>query len=327
VRAAVLHTPGRHPSVTAHPDPDPVAGQSLVRVTAAPLVPLDLLCASGTSYFGPPVVPYVPGVQGVGVVERSGTVAPGTRVWFATSAGMAPGDGSLAELCAVADADLVPLEIGVPDALVAALGLSAVAAWMALSWRARLQPGERVLVLGGGGAVGQAGIGAARVLGAHHVVAVARAEEAQQRARAAGANLVVPLVEDVDELTARLAEATGGAVDVVLDPVFGIAATAASRVLAEGGRLVNLGGASGDEAVFSSSLLRSRSASVLGYTNNALTRAQRRDALTAVLRHASAGRITMSFDSRPLEAVEESWRRQAGGDSSSRLVLLPARRA
>src|SRR5256885_10473503 len=50
------------------------------------LVPLDLLCASGTSYFGPPAVPYVPGVQGVGVVERSGTVAPGTRVWFATSA-------------------------------------------------------------------------------------------------------------------------------------------------------------------------------------------------------------------------------------------------
>jgi NADPH:quinone reductase-like Zn-dependent oxidoreductase len=327
VRAAVLHTLGRPPSVTDHPDPDPVAGQSLVRVTAAPLVPLDLLCASGTSYFGPPVVPYVPGVQGVGVVERSATVAPGTRVWFATSAGMAPGDGSLAELCAVADADLLPLETDVPDALVAALGLSAVAAWMGLSRRAQLQPGERVLVLGGGGAVGQSGIGAARVLGAQQVVAVARSEQAQQRARAAGADDVVPMVEDVDELTARLREANGGAVDVVLDPVFGIAATAASRVLAEGGRLVNLGGASGDEAVFSSSLLRSRSASVLGYTNNALTRAQRRDALTAVLRHASAGRITMSFDSRPLEAVEESWHRQAGGDSSSRLVLLPARRA
>jgi NADPH:quinone reductase-like Zn-dependent oxidoreductase len=327
VRAAVLHTLGQPPSVTDHPDPVPGAGQSLVRVTAAPLVPLDLLCASGTSYFGPPALPYVPGVQGVGVVERSGTVAPGTRVWFATSAGMAPGDGSLAELCAVADADLLPLETDVPDALVAALGLSAVAAWMGLSRRAQLQPGERVLVLGGGGAVGQSGIGAARVLGAQQVVAVARSEQAQQRARAAGADDVVPMVEDVDELTARLREATGGAVDVVLDPVFGTAATAASRVLADGGRLVNLGGASGDEAVFSSSTLRSRSASVLGYTNNALTPAQRRDALTAVLRHASTGRITMSFDSRPLEAAEESWRRQAGGDSSSRLVLRPPRPA
>jgi NADPH:quinone reductase-like Zn-dependent oxidoreductase len=324
VRAAVLHTLGQPPSVIDHPDPVPAAGQSLVRVTAAPLVPLDLLCASGTSYFGPPAVPYVPGVQGVGVVERSGTITPGTRVWFATSAGMAPGDGSLAALCAVADDNLVPLETDVPDALVAALGLSAVAAWMALSWRGRLQPGERVLVLGGGGAVGQAGIGAARVLGAQRVVAVARSEEAQQRARSAGADVVVPMVADVNELTARLTEATGGAVDVVLDPVFGIAATAASRVLAEGGRLVNLGGASGDEAAFSSAVLRSRSASVLGYTNNALTAFQRRDALTAVLEHAATGRITMAYDGRPLEAVEDCWRRQAEGESSSRLVLLAA---
>ena len=198
---------------------------------------------------------------------------------------------------------------------------------MALSWRGRLQPGERVLVLGGGGAVGQAGIGAARVLGAKRVVAVARSEQAQQRARAAGADVVVPMLDDVDELTARLAQATGGAVDVVLDPVFGTAATAASRVLGEGGRLVNLGGASGDEARFSSSVLRSRSASVLGYTNNSLTPAQRRDALAAVLHHAATGQITMAYDSRPLEAVDEGWRRQAEGGTSSRLVLLPARRA
>lgn len=327
MRAAVLHTLGQPPSYTDHPVPVVGPGQSLVRVTAAPLVPLDLLCASGTSYFGEPVVPYVPGVQGVGVVERSERVAPGSRVWFATSAGMAPGDGSLAELCAVADDDLVPLDTDVPDPLVAALGLSAVAAWMALSWRGGLQPGERVLVLGGGGAVGQVGIGAARALGAQRVVAVARSEQAQQRARAAGADVVVPMLDDVDELTARLAQATGGQVDVVLDPVFGTAATAASRVLAEGGRLVNLGGASGDEARFSSSVLRSRSASVLGYTNNALTPAQRRDALAAVLHHAAAGRITMAYDSRPLEAVDEGWRRQAEGGTSSRLVLLPAQRA
>ena len=68
---------------------------------AAPIVPLDRLCASGTSYFGEPPLPYVPGVQGVGVVAESDAYAVGTRVWFATSAGMAPGDGSLAEWCAV----------------------------------------------------------------------------------------------------------------------------------------------------------------------------------------------------------------------------------
>src|SRR5918997_1611231 len=91
--AAVLHTPGEPPAYGPHPDPVPAAGRTLVRVTAAPVVPLDLLCASGTSYFGRPAVPYVPGVQGVGVVERSAVHPPGTRVWFAASAGMAPGDG------------------------------------------------------------------------------------------------------------------------------------------------------------------------------------------------------------------------------------------
>jgi NADPH:quinone reductase-like Zn-dependent oxidoreductase len=322
VRAAVLHTFGEPPVLGDHPDPVPAAGQSLVRVTAAPLVPLDLLCASGASYFGRPAVPYVPGVQGVGTVERSAVLGTGTRVWFTTSAGMAPGDGSLAELCVVPDEDLVPLESPVPDPVIAALGLSAVAAWMSLTWRARLQPGERVLVLGGGGAVGQAAIGAARVLGASRVVAVCRSEEAQERARRAGAHQVVAMTSDVDELTARLTRATGGAVDVVIDPVFGSAATAASRILAEGGRLVNVGGASGDEVTFSSAVLRGRSASVLGYTNNSLTADQRREALSAVVEHAGTGHLVVAHETWPLRDVADVWQRQSTGQAQLRLVLL-----
>jgi NADPH:quinone reductase-like Zn-dependent oxidoreductase len=303
----------------------PTEGRSVVRVTAAPVVPLDLLCASGTSYFGPPSLPYVPGVQGVGVVEHSAALPAGTRVFFATSAGMEPGDGSFAERCAVPDADLVALDSAVPDTEVAALGLSSVAAWMSLTWRAALQPGERVLVLGGGGAVGQAAIGAAKVLGAAKVTAVCRSEPARQRALAAGADEVVALSPEVDELTAALADATGGAVDVVVDAVFGVAATAASRLLATGGRLVNLGGASGDEATFSSAVLRSRSANVLGYTNNSLTPDQRRDALTAVLRHAADGRIAVTHETVALPDVAAAWQRQAAGQTSGRLVLTRGR--
>jgi len=155
------------------------------------------------------------------------------------------------------------------------------------------------------------------------VVAVARSEEAQERARQAGADAVLAADADIEALSARIVEAAGGPVDVVLDPVFGAAATAASRILAEGGRLVNLGGASGDAAVFSSAMLRSRSASVLGYTNNALTPGQRREALTAVLEHAASGRISMAFETQPLSMVEEAWERQARGDTSPRLVLVP----
>jgi NADPH:quinone reductase-like Zn-dependent oxidoreductase len=321
MRAAVLHTPGSPPSYAEHPAPQATPGSTLVRVTAAPVVPLDLLCASGTSYFGVPATPYVPGGQGVGVVEASDAHPVGARVWFFTPAGMRPGDGSLAERCLVPDGDVVPLESSVPDDLVAALGLSGVAAWMALSWRAGLAAGESVLVLGGGGAVGQAGVGVARALGAAHVVALARPASVD-RAEAAGADVVVPLdTGDVDALAASLAPY--GPFDVVLDPVFGIAATAAVRELAPGGRLVNLGGASGDTATFSSAGLRSKAASVLGYTNNALTPEQRTSAITAVLEHAAAGTIRLGYDVSPLAEVESAWQRQAAGHGA-RCVLRPA---
>ena len=323
MRAAVLREPGQPPVLAEHPDPVAAPGNTVVGVTAAPLVPLDLLCASGTSYFGRPATPYVPGVQGVGVVETSTVLAPGTRVWFATSAGMAAGDGSLAERCAVPDADVVPLREDVDDAPFAALGLSGVAAWMALTWRAGLRPGERVLVLGGGGAVGQAAVGAAKLLGAGRVVAVCRSEQARQRAAEAGADAVVPLAGDADELAAAFAEASGGSVDVVVDPVFGTAATAAARVLAVGGRLVNLGGASGDVAEFSSAVLRSRSVDVLGYTNNALSTEQRNAAIGAIAGHAAAGGLAVAHEHLPLAQVADAWRRQASGDAAVRLVLSP----
>ncbi len=322
MRAAVLHTLGKPPKLGDHPDPVEADGHSIVRVTAAPIVPLDLLCASGTSYFGRPAVPYIPGVQGVGVIETSSTLGPGTRVWFATSAGMAPGNGSLAERCLVADDDLVPVTADLPDVAIAALGLSAVAGWMSLTWRGRFRRGDRVVVLGAGGAVGQIAVGAARLLGASRIVAVCRPGPSEARARGAGADDVVASGDDVERLAQAITRAAGGEVDVVIDPVFGKAATAASRTLRAGGRLVNLGGASGDTAEFSSAVIRGKSIEILGYTNNALTPAQRADALTAILSHAAAGALAVEHVVEPLAHVDEAWR-QTKNAAGQRLVVTP----
>jgi NADPH:quinone reductase-like Zn-dependent oxidoreductase len=323
MRAVLVRELGAVPVVDEHPDPQHSHGGALVRVGAAPVVPLDVLCASGTSYFGRRRTPYVPGVQGVGVVEESDALAAGTRVWFATSAGMVDGDGSLAPWCAVADDDLVPVDADVTDAALAALGLSAVAAWMSLTWRAGLRPGERVLVLGGGGAVGQSAIGAAHVLGAGQVVAVCRSADAAGRATAAGADAVVEHVDDVTELTARLSAACAGPVDVVVDPIFGAGAAAATQVLGDSGRLVTLGGASGDAATFSSATLRSKSISVLGYTNNSISVAQRAEAVTRIAEHAAAGRMQVAHHDLPLDRVAEAWLATAEGRASPRHVLVP----
>jgi NADPH:quinone reductase-like Zn-dependent oxidoreductase len=323
VRAAVVTAYGAAPVPAAHPDPEPADGQVLIEVTAAPIVPLDLLCASGTSYFGPPQLPYVPGVQGVGRVLSGGSVAPGTRVWFPASAGMLPGDGSMAERAVAAEHELVELPDGVEDTLVAALGLSSIAAWMALTWRAQLRPGQQVVVLGAGGIVGQVAVQAARILGARRVVAAARSEAARERARACGADVVVPLVDDDEPtgLTTRLEQACDGPVDVVVDPLCGVPSTAAARLLGLGGRLVNLGSSAGPTATYDSAHLRSHTASILGYTNNDLTDAQRRDALQAVLTQAVESGLAVGYEVVDLEGVTAAWQRQASGATDRRLVL------
>ncbi|HVL84742.1 MAG TPA: zinc-binding alcohol dehydrogenase family protein [Pseudonocardia sp.] len=316
MRAALIDEPGRPPRVADRPEPRAGEGEVVVSVTAAPITPLDRLCASGTSYFGVPRTPYVPGVQGVGR-------AAGRPVWFATSAGMRPGDGSMAERACVPAADVVELPAGADPVLVAALGLSAVAAEMALVWRGALAAGEHVLVLGAGGVVGQAAVQLARAAGAGRVVAAARSADARGRARRHGADAVVAVgsagSDDVETLAERFRVACGDPVDLVLDPVFGVPAAAALRVLRPGGRLVNLGGSAGETAPIDSSTLRSRSLRILGYTNNELTPEQRRAAVTRVAELAVAGRLTVEHEPVPLADAAAAWSRT----SAARAVLIP----
>jgi NADPH:quinone reductase-like Zn-dependent oxidoreductase len=320
MRAVELQTPGDPPAVVDRPEPEPAPGQVLVRLSAAPITPLDLLCASGHSYFGVPNTPYVPGVQGVGTVD-------GRAVWFPTSAGMAPGDGSMAEVVAVPEADLVVLPDGAVPTEVAALGLSAVAAFLGLTWRGELADGETVIVLGAGGVVGQAAIQLARLYGAARVVGAARSHAGQQRALAAGADAVVELdsdsPDDVSELADRLGAAAEGPVDLVLDPLFGVPAAAAAKCLRPGGRLVNLGGSAGEQSPLDSSTIRSRSLRVLGYTNNELTRERKAAAVTTLAQHAADGELSVAHEVVPFEDAADAWQRQSAGQTSGRLVLAP----
>jgi NADPH:quinone reductase-like Zn-dependent oxidoreductase len=184
-----------------------------------------------------------------------------------------------------------------------------------------LVAGERVVVLGASGVVGQVALAVARHQRAASVVAVARSERAVARLRAAGADEVVLLGDDEPRaaLAGRLTEAAGGPVDVVLDPVFGEPAAAAALALGPWGRLVNLGGTAHDVAELSSAALRGRSLSVLGYTNNAISAEQRADALTSVLDLAAAGLVSVEHRVLPLEQCAEAW--SLSGRSGPRVVV------
>jgi NADPH:quinone reductase len=322
MRAAVLRGHLSAPEVEQWQPPATGPGEALIELRAAPITPLDLLCASGESYFGPPDLPYVPGVQGVGLVMSSASVPAGTMAWFSTRAGMAPGDGSLRECCSVAEADLVPLAFDVKPELAAALGLSAVAAWMAITWRGELHPGEQVIVLGAGGTVGQVAVQASRLRGARRVIAGCRSEGAADRARRCGADAVVRLdTEDVGELARRFTEVCDGPVDLVIDPLFGAPAAGALRTLRHYGRLVQLGSAAAETSPIDSSTIRSRCLRLLGYTNNELTASQRADALNTVLSYAGTGQLSVDFESVSLDGISKAWDRQARGEAPVRIVV------
>src|SRR5688500_7953184 len=165
MRAALIREVGAVPEVVEREEPQ---GELVVEVTAAPVNPVDLSIAAGRFYAGPPlVVPYVPGVEGVGRTPE------GARVWFETGAGFI-GDGSMAEHAAVDPGRMIELPDGVDDALAGCLGVAGIAAWVPLAHRARVEAGETVLILGATGIVGQIGVQAARLLGAGRVIAAGR---------------------------------------------------------------------------------------------------------------------------------------------------------
>lgn len=306
MRAALITQLGEPPSTADRDKPVVQPDHVVVDVLAAPITPLDLLCASGTSYFGAPATPYIPGVQGIGTVG-------GRAVWFPTSAGMAAGNGSMAEKALVRQEDLVFLPDDVPPVAMAALGLSAVAAHMALTWRGELKPDECVIVLGCG-AVGQAAIQLARAAGAGRVVAAARSAKGRERAVRAGADAVLAL--DTDDLAEQF---RGESADLLLDPLFGPPAAAAAQALRPGGRWVNLGGSAGETCPITSSTLRSRSLKLSGYTNNELSTQQRAEAISTIAHLAAQGQLSVDHEVVPLADVTEAWNRQGHG----RIVLVP----
>jgi NADPH:quinone reductase-like Zn-dependent oxidoreductase len=212
----------------------------------------------------------------------------------------------------------------VDQQLVAALGLSAVAAHMTLTWRGGLQAGEQVLVLGGGGVVGQAAIQLARLNGARRVIAACRSTAGQDRARRSGADEVVPLDgSEVPQLVKAMKAAADGPVDLVIDPLFGPPAAAALQTLRPGGVLVNLGSAAGETSPILSATIRSGSLRLLGYTNNELTVQQRADAIRLIADQVRAGALTADYERVPMADVTEAWTRQSAGRAARRIVLTP----
>ena len=142
MNAAVLHTLGRPPRF--EPFSDPVAGQGevIVEVRAAALKPVDKQLAAGSHYASSRELPLVSGADGVGLLED------GARVFFG---GPRPPYGAMAERTVVRRVQCFPVPDALDNETAAAIPNPGVSAWLSLKHRARLAPGETVLILGATG--------------------------------------------------------------------------------------------------------------------------------------------------------------------------------
>jgi len=242
------------------PLPEPGPGEVRIRVRAAGLNFADTLMIKG-QYQDKPALPFVPGMEVAGQIERCGEgvagFTPGERV-MAT-----PDHGGFAEAVVTSAANVVRLPDSIDDATAAGFAIAYGTAYGALTWAARLQPGETLVVHGAAGGVGLATVECGRALGAR-VIATARGAERLAVAKAHGADAVIDT--GTEDVRLRVRELTRGrGADVVFDPVGGALFTAALRSIAWGGRILVVGFASGEIPRIPANLLLVKNAAAVGF--------------------------------------------------------------
>jgi NADPH2:quinone reductase len=312
VKAAMIREVGAAPEVGEAEEP---AGAT-IEVLAAPINPIDLAVSRGILATGHPALPYVPGCEAVGRAED------GRLVWLFGGVLGRTANGAIAERAAIGDSHLYDVPEGADPAVAAGLGIAGLAGWLPFAWRAPLEGGENVLVLGATGSVGLVAVQVARLLGAARVVAAGRSEAGLERAAQLGADATVRL-DEADDLVASFKDAFGGeGPNYVFDPLWGLPAAAAVQAAVPWARMVNLGQSAGPMSELASAAVRFKSLTIYGHTGFAPQPDELAEHYRRLVDHAVAGDIVLDVERVPLDDVGDAWRRQAEG-AGAKLVVVP----
>lgn len=296
------------------------AGQVRVAIHAAGINFPDILMVAG-EYQLKPELPFIPGMEAAGeVIEIDGAVqgiAAGDRVIVKLR------HGGYADEAVVTPSQLTPL----PSTFDYAQGATFLAAhgtaYHALVDRARLKPGEVLLVHGAGGGVGLAAVEMGKLLGAT-VIAAASSIEKLDVAQARGADHLVlyprgPFRDAVKRIT------DGHGADVVYDPVGGEVFEQSLRCIAWGARVLVIG-FTGGMGVARSNLLLIKGASLLGVRAG---EAARRDPalgmarIKALTQWAQQGKLRPNISHRlPLEDFAKAMRLLIERKAIGRVALM-----
>ncbi len=312
------------------PDPEPGPGEVVVALRAAALNRRDVFVRKGVAKVP---LPLTPGSDGAGVVHAVGPgvtgVAEGDEVVILPSLGWgddprAPGPGF--RILGGPDQGTYAQQIVIPAANVfakparlswheaAALPLAGLTAWRALFTRARVQPGETVLILGIGGGVATFALHLAKAAGCR-VVVTSSSDEKLDRAAALGADIGVNYATAGDDWAAQVKAANGGGVDVVIDSV-GSTWGGSVDACAPGGRVVVFGGTGGAKVDLAVRPVTMGQVSLLGTTMGSPV--EFRQLLAAV---ATQAWVPVIDSVRPLAEAAAAHEREEAGLHFGKLVL------
>ena len=304
------------------PDPELGAGEVRVRVRAAGVNPVEAYIRTGT-YARVPALPYTPGTDGAGEVDTVGSgvtgFAAGDRVYLAgTHARRCTGTYASHVVCDAGAVYHLPGRTSFPQG--AALGVPYATAYRAVVQKARLRPGETLLVHGASGAVGLAAVEFAVALGAT-VIGTAGSTDGLAVVGARGALHVLNHRHEA-HLAEALALTGGRGVDVIVEMLANVNLARDFDLLARDGRLVIVG--SRGTLDFAPRLVMARDASVFGLSLWNAPPAAIAEAHAAIRAGLAAGTLQpVVAAERPLAEAPAVHRDQLERPACGKIVLVP----
>jgi len=293
-----------------YPAPKPTDQEVLIQVQAAALSQRAKSGANGSHYSSTGTLPMIPGVDGVG------TLPNGQQIYFVAN-------GTFADQVAVHKGFWTPISDQLDPVKIAGMMNPAMSSWMALQYRAHIQPGQKVMILGATGTSGQMAVQVAKRLGASDIVAVGRNAAKLEALTTLGATQLV----DLSAATAQedLARA-GRDIDIVLDYLWGEVTPMALKAIvphrlddSQPLKWVEIGGSAGTDAVLPAAAFRAIALEMVGSGQGSVGVANILATLKAIVASEADAPFTFATETAHFADVDKVW----SAATKARVVFVP----
>lgn len=305
MKAAVLHKEGTNPKYEDFVTPVPTSSNEvIVNVKAFSLKNIDKMKAAGKHYTHYPNLPVAVGIDGAGILED------GTKIYAWGKTGM------LAEKAIVEKNKWTVLPEGISFEVAAALPNALIGSDAALLYRAKMQPGQTILINGATGVTGKIAVQMAKHRGAEKIIVTGRNEEILEELKTLGADEIISLKQEDAAIISRIQQLHRETpIDIVLDYLWGhpveLILQAFKSLPPHKLSIVTVGEMAGPTIAMPSGILRSTqielSGSGIGSISYEDINKYMQQELPDVFKLAADGKLTMDIETAELKDVETVW--------------------